>query len=114
MDEIVENGKPHNAASLGSEEHDEVPNEKVQNVVKIEFEEETVESNRKVYKTVHSLDGENPNVKCGFFGFSESMGGRTVGTNWYGTVRSTDFGTKLLLVRNVVRNLEQISNEKKI
>ena len=50
MDEIVKKGKPHNAASLGSEDHDEVPNEKVQNVVKIEFEEETVESNRKVYK----------------------------------------------------------------
>ena len=64
MDEIVKKGKLHNASSLGSEDH-EVPNEKVQNVVKIEFEEKTVESNRKVYKTypVHSLDGDNPNVK---------------------------------------------------
>ena len=67
MDEIIKKGKSHNAASLGSEDHDELPNEKVQSVVKIEFEEETFESNRKVYKTVHSLNGENPNVKC-FFG----------------------------------------------
>ena len=54
MDEIVKKS-PHSAASLGSEDHDEVPNEKVQNVVKIEFEEETVESNRKVYKTYHFI-----------------------------------------------------------
>ena len=67
MDEIVTKGKLHNAASLGSEDHDEVPNEKVQNVVKIEFEEETVESNRKVYKT------HNPNVKWFFWNLKDSQ-----------------------------------------
>ena len=72
MDEIVKK-EPHNAASLESEDHDEVPNEKVQSVVKIEFEEETFESNRKVYKTVHSLDGENPNVKWVFWNFKDSQ-----------------------------------------
>ena len=31
------------------------------------------------------------------------MDGRTVGTSWYGTVRGTEFGTELLLVRHVIR-----------